>query len=362
MPTLNGPLRGFFSQFNFQRYTYDPHKPALGEFKRLCQERQWGPSKIKEHKTAFLLAVEREKDLRGSLAGPNVFPREFFSQFNFRRYTYDPHKPVLEEFKRLCQERQWGASKIKEHETAFLLAVEKREQDLKGSLPGPNLIKFFREYEYQRFTYDLDAPIQSEFQRLVGLRGWGKANLSKITRQFDKAVALDAREQSAYSASKPTDPEGREMQEVDLLADWLRKQECHGYKYQGGLPELEFRELVDVKYREWSRDQNFQNKRKQGMSGVGRGAWRGSEEFKLLRTKFYEIVEKVFNTLLDKVCKITGFTPWQVLVGLYGQGQRGVGKQAAEIVRSTEDPVKLRSTNTYYFRFLTRYSSIYSTF
>ena len=173
------------------------------------------------------------------------------------------------------------------------------------------------------------------------MRGWGNANLSKVTKQFNKAVALDAREQSVYSISEPTDPEDPGMQEVDLLADWLRKQECRGYRYRGGLPELEFRELVDAKFQKWCQDQKFRNKRKQGMSRVGRGAWRGTPEFKLLRTQFYGVVEEVFNILLDKVCQITGFMRWQVLVGLYGQGQRGVGKLDAKIVRSTEDPVKL---------------------
>ena len=130
---------------------------------------------------------------------PNKPLQEFFSKFNFQGYTYDPHKPPLEEFKRLCQAWQWGPSRVREHEAAFLHAV-RSGQDQRGSLPGPNLIKFFREYEYQLFTYDLDAPIESEFQRLVGLRGWGKANLSKVTSQFNKAVALDAKEQSVYGA------------------------------------------------------------------------------------------------------------------------------------------------------------------
>ncbi|PUU82758.1 hypothetical protein B9Z19DRAFT_1074162 [Tuber borchii] len=262
---------------------------------------------------------------------PNKPLQEFFNQFNFQGYTYDPHTPPLEEFKRLCQARKWGPSKIGEHETAFLLAAGSG-QDQRGSLPGPNVIEFFRKYEYQLFTYDLDASVQSEFQRLVGLRKWGKANLSKVTRQFNKAVALDTREQSVYSISEPIDPEDPGMQEVDLLADWLREQECRGYRYQGGLPELEFRDLVDVKFQEWCQDQNLRNKRGQGMSRVGRGAWKGSPEFKSLRTQFYGVVEEVFNLLLDKVCQITGFTPWQVLVGLYGQGQQGVEKQAARMI------------------------------
>ena len=339
MSTLKRLLRKFFSQFNFQRYTYDPRKPALGEFKRLCQTRKWGPSKIKEHKTAFLLAVEREQDQKGSLPGPNLI--KFFRKYEYQQFTYDLHAPIRSEFQRLVGLRGWGEANLSKVTSQFdkAVALDAKEQSVHGA--GPNAIKFFREYEYQLFTYDSDASVQSEFQRLVGLRGWGNANLSKVTNQFNKAVALDAREQSAYSPSEPSDPLDLGMQEVDLLADWLRKQECRGYRYQGGLPELEFRKLVDVKCREWYRDQDFSNRRGRGMSRVGRGAWRGSKEFKLLRTEFYEIVEEVFNTLLDKVCKITGFTPWQVLVGLYGQGQRGVRKQAAEIVRSMEDPAKL---------------------
>ncbi|PUU82757.1 hypothetical protein B9Z19DRAFT_1120143 [Tuber borchii] len=322
MSTPNGPLQEFFSQFNFQRYTYNPHKPPLEEFERLCQERQWGPSKIRKHKAAFLLVFEREQDPRGGLAASNVLLQEFFSQFNFQGYTHDSHKPPLEEFKRLCQARKWGPSKIRKHETAFLHAIGS-EQDLRGGLAGPNVIEFFRKYEYQRFTYDLDAPIQSEFQRLVGLRGWGKANLSKVTRRFNRAVALDAREQSVYSASESTDPEGPGMQEVDLLADWLKKQECRGYRYQGGLPELEFKKLVDVKRKEW----------KQAHRELEHClSWKHSLEFESLRIKFYGVVEKVFNILLDRFCQITGFTPWQVLVGLYGEGQESVGKNAAKTI------------------------------
>ena len=339
MSLPNKPLQEFFNQFNFQGYTYDPHKPPLEEFKRLCQARQWGPSRVREHETAFLHAVGSGQDQRESLPGPNLI--KFFRKYEYQQFTYDLHAPIRSEFQRLVGLRGWGEANLSKVTSEFnkAVALDVKEQSVYSA--GPNAIKFFREYEYQLFTYDSDAPIQSEFQRLVGLRGWGNANLSKVTKQFNKAVALDAREQSVYSTSEPTDPSDPGMQEVDLLADWLRKQKCRGYRYQGGLPELEFRKLVDVKCREWHRGQNFADGRGRGMSRVGRGAWRGSEEFKSLRTEFYEIVEEVFNTLLDKVCKITGLTPWQVLVGLYGQGQRGVGKQAAEIVRSMEDLVKL---------------------
>ncbi|PUU82760.1 hypothetical protein B9Z19DRAFT_327503 [Tuber borchii] len=313
----NAPLQEFFSQFNFQRYTYDPHNPALEEFKRLCQERLWGPSKIREHETAFLLAVEREKDLRGSLTGPNVFLQEFFSQFNFERYTYDPHTPALEEFKRLCQARQWGYRKIREHETEFLLAVG-RGQDRRESLPGPNVIEFFIRYEYPLFTYNLDASPKSELQRLAGLRKWGEANLSQVTEQFNKAVALDAREKSGYAASESTDSEDLEEQEVDLLVDWMWKQECCEYSYRGALPELNFRKLKRWKpVNEESED---------SLSSTG------SCEFEPLHIKFTQVVEEVFNSLLDEFCEITGFTPQQVLVGLYGQRRQGAEKQKAETV------------------------------
>jgi len=322
----NRPLQEFFSQFNFQRYTYDPHAPPLEEFEFLCQERQWGPSKIREHEIAFLLAVEREKDLRGSLAGPNVFLQEFFSQFNFQEYTYDPHTPVLEEFKRLCQARRWGASKIREHETAFLHAVE-RGQDQRGSLPGPNVIEFFIRYEYQLFTYNLNAPAHSELQRLARLRKWGEANLSQVTEQFNKAVALDAREKSGYAASESTDSEDLEVQEVDLLVDWMRQQECCEYRCREALPELKFKKL-----KKW---ELVNEESEDSLS------WTDSCEFEPLHTGFNRVVEKVFNSLLNEFCEITGFTPWQVLVGLYGRRRPGVERQDAEIVCSTEDPVRL---------------------
>ena len=445
MSPPNGPLQKFFSQFNFQRYTYDPHTPASEEFKRLCQARQWGPSKIREHEAEFLLAVEREQDPRPL--------QEFFSQFNFQGYTYDPDTPAFEEFKRLCQVRQWGWRKIRKHETEFLLAVE-REQDLRPlqfffsqfnfqgytydpdapaleefeflcqarkwgpskvrkhetafwhavgrgqdpreSVAGPNVIEFFRKYEYQQFTYDSDAPMQSEFQRLVKLRGWGEVNLSKVTKQFNEAVMLDVTERLVYSASEATDSDDLEeatdsedleeatdsddleeatyyddleeatdsedqeeatdsedlgTEEVDLLADWLMEQECPGYTYLGGLPELEFRELVRAKGQEWN-----QARVEEGID-IEDEEWKDSVEFMLLRTEFYEVVEEAFNLLLDKFCQITGFKPWQVLVGLYGpeiygpeqgiielyvQGLESIGKRAAKIVRFTKGPVKLK--------------------
>jgi len=281
---------------------------------------------------------------------------EFFTQFNFIGYTYDPDTAPLEEFDHLCQARKWGASKVKKHETDFLLALEEW-QDLRGSPVGPNVIKFFREYEYHLFTYDLDAPTQSEFQRLIELRGWGERNLSKVTKRFKKAVALDATRQL-----EPGSPGLTALN--DLLPNWLREQECPGYKYLGGLPELEFKELTRVKRREWNKA-----RRKLGLS-TDNEAWKEDEEFQALRTEFYEVVEQVFNLLLDIFCQITGFTPDQVLVGLYGpeqgtvglygqgqensgpygQGQEGVelymqelesiSKGAAERVRSTKDPIK----------------------
>ena len=287
---------------------------------------------------------------------------EFFSRFNFIEYTYDPNNPPFEEFKRLCEARRWGASKIRKHETVFLLAVE-RQKDLGGSPAGPNVTRFFREYEYHLFTYDMDAPAQSEFQRLVGLRRWGERNLLKVTRRFNKAVTLDARGQSVHGAPESTTDVG--AQEVDLLSDWLRQQECRGYRYLGGLPELEFRELTRAKRREWNED-----RRERGLK-TDTEEWKEDPEFMELRTEFYEVVEKAFNSLLDRFCAITGFTPWQVLAGLYGpaqgvvglhdqgqgniglhnqgqesfelyvQGQEGIGKTGVKKVCSTGDLVKL---------------------
>ncbi|PUU82763.1 hypothetical protein B9Z19DRAFT_327540 [Tuber borchii] len=374
------PLQEFFRQFNFQGYTYNPHTPASEEFKRLCQARQWGPSKIRKHETEFLLAVEREQDLRPLQA--------FFSQFNFHGYTYDPYTPALEEFESLCQARQWGPSKIGKHETAFWHAVG-RGQDPRESPAGHNVIEFFSEYGCQRFTYDLDDSIQSEFQRLVKLRGWGEVNLSKVTKRFNEAVMLDATEQLVYSASEATDsddpeeatdsddleedtdsedleedtdsedleentyyddldqytfPEDPEedtysedlgTEEVDLLADWLTEQECPGFTYYGGLPELAFKELVRVKGQEWDLA-----RMEEGLD-IEDEEWKDSVEFMLLRTEFYEVVEEAFNLLLGKFCQITRFKPWQVLVGLYGpeiygpeqgMGLESIGKRAAKII------------------------------
>jgi len=260
---------------------------------------------------------------------PNGPLLEFFSQFNFIEYTYDPHSPPLEEFKRLCQARRWGASKIRKHETAFLFAV-KKEQDLRGDPAGPNVIEFFRKYEYLLFTYDLDAPMQSEFQRLVGLRGWGERNLSKVTKRFNKAVALDAREQSAHDASEPTAPEDPGIQGVDLLPDWLRKQECRGYKYLGGLPELEFKKLVNAKKKEWK----WIYKEHEDAP-----LWGRSTEAESLRAEWYGAVEDDFNSMLDKFCLITGITPWQVFVGLYDEGRVDVTRESARKVRSAKYPV-----------------------
>ncbi|PUU82764.1 hypothetical protein B9Z19DRAFT_966530 [Tuber borchii] len=295
------------------------------------------------------------------MSPPNRPLKKFFRQFNFQRYTYDPHKPPLEEFKRLCQARQWGASKIRKHETAFLHAIGS-EQDLRGGLAGPNVIEFFRKYEYQRFTYDLDAPIQSEFQRLVGLRGWGEANLSNVTSRFYKAVALDGGEQSVYNAgpnaikffrqyeyqlftydpnASSTHPKDPGTQEVDIIVDWLREQECHGYRYRGDSPELEFKELVRVKRREWNQV------RREADMDTGNEAWKESDEFDLLRTEFYEVVEKAFNTLLGRFCQITGFTPWQVLVGLYRPG-----------VCSPEQGMILKSVFVNIFDFLDAFQEI----
>ena len=353
MSSPNWPLQIFFSQFNFQRYTYDPHKLPLEEFKRLCQERQWGPSKIREHETAFLLAVERGKDPKGSLPGPNLV--KFFRKYEYQRFTYDLDAPTYSEFQRLVELRGWGKANLSKVTSQFYTAIALDEGEQSVYSTGPNAIKFFKKYEYQLFTYDSDASVQSEFQRLVKLRGWGKANLSKVTKQFNKAVALDAKEQSVYSASKPTDPEDPGIQEVDHLADWLRKQECDGYRYRGGLPELEFQKLVRVKRWEW-----YQARAEEGID-IEDEEWKDSDEFDQLQTGFYGIVEKVFDLLLDKFCQITGFKHWQVLVGLYrpgvyspeqgmvgpyGQGQEsvelyngaleGMGKEDAKIVRFTK--------------------------
>ncbi|KAG0131500.1 hypothetical protein HOY82DRAFT_485191 [Tuber indicum] len=322
LPEEQDPLSRFFEQFDFERYTYDPDIPAHEEFVRLCEARQWGPSKIRRYKAEFLLALSQEQDPLS----------QFFEQFDFERYTYDPDTPPRKEFDqfdRLCEARQWGPSKISHHETEFFLALS-RELDRSGSSVGIEVIKFFRRYEYSLFTYDIDEPVQSEFQRLVGLRGWGNARLSKVTREFNDAVALDARGQSAYSASEPTTSENPGTLGEDLLADWLRARECPGYEYSGDLPELEFKKLADVKRREWLRCQRFALGRDTSIEE--RRLWKVSSEFESLRNGFYAVVERVFNLQLGNFCRITGLTPWQVFVELYGNGQQDVGKQDAKTI------------------------------
>ncbi|RPA93926.1 hypothetical protein L873DRAFT_1815275 [Choiromyces venosus 120613-1] len=259
---------------------------------------------------------------------PNRHLRQFFEQFNFERYTYNPSTDPRAEFNRLCEARQWGASKIRQRQTEFSIAIQ-AEQGLGQSSAGPEVIKFFRKYEYQLFAYDLHAPAQSEFQRLVGLRKWGQANLSKVKKQFNKALTLDS---AAHSASEPTALGHSDTPEVDLLADWLRKQECPRYRYLGDLPELEFKKLVSVRRSEWIQEDRLRNSRRLGMSMVGRGPWKGSPEFKLLRKEFYGVVEEVFNSLLDELCQITGLKRWQVLVGLYGEGKIKVGIHEAKTI------------------------------
>ncbi|CAZ81961.1 unnamed protein product [Tuber melanosporum] len=319
LPEEQDPLSQFFEQFDFERYTYDPDIPAHEEFERLCEARQWGPSKIRRYKAEFLLALSQEQDPLS----------QFFEQFDFERYTYDPDIPPRKEFDRLCEARQWGSSKISHHETEFFLALS-RELDRSGSSVGIEVIKFFRRYEYSLFTYDIDEPVQSEFQRLVGLRGWGNARLSKVTREFNDAVALDARGQSGYSTSEPTTSENPGTLEEDLLADWLRARECPGYEYSGDLHELEFKKLADAKRREWLRCLSLERGRPTSIEE--RRGWKISPEFLKLRNGFYAVVEKVFNLQLGNFCRVTGLTPWQVFVELYGNGQQNVGKRDAKTI------------------------------
>ncbi|PWW73511.1 hypothetical protein C7212DRAFT_347014 [Tuber magnatum] len=259
---------------------------------------------------------------------------QFFRQFTFQKYSYNPHAPAPKEFKRLCEARQWGPSKIRRHEAVFRELILEVGQDPSRSSAGPEVTKFFRRYEYQNFACDLDAPAQSEFQRLIGLRGWGKKKLSGVKKEFKNAVALDAREQSMYGSSQFTGPEYQGPPEVDLLADWLREQECPGYRYRGDLPELEFKELVYVKRREWLRRRYHEIGEDRPLTTEERQEWKTAPEFESLRDGFYAVVEEVFNLLLENFCQITGLTPWQVLVGLYGegQGQGASGKQAAKNV------------------------------
>ncbi|CUS11181.1 unnamed protein product [Tuber aestivum] len=260
------------------------------------------------------------------MSTPDGSVAQFFSRFNFQKYTYNPHAPALEEFKRLCESRLWGLSKIRRHEAEFLLILEE-EQDSKGRSAGPEVIEFFRKYEYHLFTYDLDVPAQQEFQRLVELRGWGKKKLSKVKKEFKNALLLDAEEQSVSAASEPTGPRNWDIQEVDLLADWLREQQCPGYRYRGGLPELEFKKLESVKRWEWLEYRHHEIGR--DLTVEERREWKRSPEFESLRAEFYTVVEEVFNLILDDFCQITGLTPWEVLAGLYGKGQDPAGRNAA---------------------------------
>jgi len=125
------PLERFFSQY--PKFQFRPSESPTSEFKRLCEEYE------KDARHEFNITVKKVRDRRESRyhAVPQpqikivrrpggIAPLErFFVQYP--KFRYDPSKPPVAQFKRLCKEYE------KDVRHKFNVAIKKEFGDLYGS-------------------------------------------------------------------------------------------------------------------------------------------------------------------------------------------------------------------------------------
>jgi hypothetical protein len=275
----------------------------------------------------------------------------FFEAYNFQKYKYDPSNTPTEEFARLCTARRWGPEKANKARILFENALKLSFPEQKAPNANPELIEFFKKYEFKGFSFNPADSVEAEFKRLCEARKWGEKNLKKVGEEFKKALnppasTIPAKSTSAKSTpakstpakstptkptSKPRDnippPPRPDLQHHTSIAAFFLRQNCPGYTYKRRSPEIEFNLLKKAHREKWKK-QNPKDKEN----------YNKSEEFWCLRREFHAAVEDRFNWLL-KVKRGTvreeELKPWEILVELFRVGKAPMKREDAEKVRYT---------------------------
>ncbi|RPA94288.1 hypothetical protein L873DRAFT_1846710 [Choiromyces venosus 120613-1] len=98
----------FFEKYNFHQFTYDPSEPTDVEFKRLCEQRRWGPAKLSKVQKEYDIAQQKSALWKQQQCEPFASSAvvEFFQNHKFDNFTYDTSAEPIEELRRLQTEQE----------------------------------------------------------------------------------------------------------------------------------------------------------------------------------------------------------------------------------------------------------------
>ncbi|RPA94284.1 hypothetical protein L873DRAFT_1793065 [Choiromyces venosus 120613-1] len=247
----------------------------------------------------------------------------------------------------------------------LLTTQSKALKALQERTSAPDIVEFFKEYEFQRFTYDPSNPPDAEFQRLCQQRQWGPVRIAHAQLEYEEAqqesilwqeqwgqpLAQSAVveyfencefDNSGYDTSSDTS-------EIPLLefvgelpaVEFLRAQRVEGYTYSSGLLHEEFRGLLNAREAEWEASLPVESNQAAFLvTGHALAATTPREEWiedwrtieRELKEEFQFEIEDEFDVLMDFIGSSTGLEAWEVLVELYGVGEAPLDKDEAEHV------------------------------
>ncbi|RPA94283.1 hypothetical protein L873DRAFT_1793064 [Choiromyces venosus 120613-1] len=243
----------------------------------------------------------------------------------------------------------------------LLTTQSKALKALQERTSAPDIVEFFKEYEFQRFTYDPSNPPDAEFQRLCQQRQWGPVRIAQARLEYEDAQQESILwqeqwgqplAQSAvveYFGNRKFDNSGYDTSsgEIPLLAlvgelpavKFLRAQSVEGYTYSSGLLHEEFRGLLNAREAEWEASLPAESNQATFLATghalaptTAREEW--IEEWRTiereLKEEFQFEIEDEFDVLMDFIGRSTGLEAWEVLVELYGVGKALLGQDGAE--------------------------------
>ncbi|RPA94280.1 hypothetical protein L873DRAFT_1793062 [Choiromyces venosus 120613-1] len=162
----------FFKKYEFQQFTYSPSNPADVEFQRLCKQRQWGRARIAQVRLEYDLAQQKSVLWQQQW---RLLARSAMIEF-FKNFEFDNFTYDI------------SADPIEE----LKRLVAAQDQSQHKQTRAPAIVQFFKKYEYQQFTYCPSNPTPVEFKRLCQQRGWGPAKLHEVWIEFNHAQMRSA--------------------------------------------------------------------------------------------------------------------------------------------------------------------------
>ncbi|RPA94287.1 hypothetical protein L873DRAFT_1814635 [Choiromyces venosus 120613-1] len=260
----------FFEKYNFQQFTYDPSEPTDVEFKRLCEQRRWGPAKLSKVQKEYDIAQQKSALWKQQQCEPFATSAvvEFFQNHKFDNFTYDTSAKPVEELRRLQTEQE--KVQIDRAELFNALNAETESQ----AAGAPDVSPFLDPLLGQ--VGNLPAV---EFLKAQRVRGYNY-NSSLLHEEFGNLLNAKKAE---WEAKHPKPKANRTVEEKARRKKWEKE-------------------------------------------------WKKIEAE--LKKRFQFAVEKEFDSLVVFIRRSTGLKAWEVMVELYGVGKEAVIKEEAEKVSS----------------------------